>query len=697
MEVVTNFKFYNRDISWLSFNFRVLMEASNKQLPLYERIKFLAIYSSNMEEFYKVRVAYYRSSIGVDSNSLEYDPKEVLNSINQEIFTQQKEFNRIFEHDILPELRQNNIIFCQNEELNIEQKDFIENYFYQEILPAIQPALLAEGNVLSFLQDNAIYLAVKLFSKKKKKKKKKYGKPQYAIIKLPLSYLPRFIELPKGESDNYFIMMLDDIIKYNLEKLFPGYLIDSSYSIKLSRSADLQIEDEFQGNIVKKIKSSLSQRKTGDPARFVYDEMMPKSFLKILRQVFNLSKDDLVPGSRYSGMSDLFDFPNPLSPALERVKFPNLPLPELNEFNSMFEAIKKREWLLNYPYQTYDYVIRFFTQAAIDPKVQAIKTTQYRVAKNSAIVNALISAAQNGKDVTVFVEYKARFDEEMNLSFAEKMQKAGIKIIHSIPGIKVHAKVALVIRKSSNEKPLKSYAYLSTGNFNEKTAKLYADHGFFTSDEEIISDLTELFLYLEDLKYKPTFKKILVAQFNMIDKLKELINNEIKNAKEGKNAYILAKMNGLEAKAFVELLYQASLAGVKIDLIVRGVCRLVPNQEYSKNIKIVRIVDKYLEHARVWLFHSNGENITYFASADWMKRNLYRRIETAIPVNEPNIKQELIDILNIQLADNTNACFIDENLTNVPKTDDSGITYRAQIDIYNYLKKKYLNQNEQVN
>ncbi len=695
MEVISNFKFYNRDTSWLSFNFRVLMEAANNQLPLYERIKFLAIYSSNLEEFYKVRVAYYRSLIGVENHSLDYDPKEILNSINQEVIIQRKEFNRIFEHEILPGLKENNIIFYQNEELNLEQQDFIESYFYQQVLPAIQPALLAEGNVLSFLQDNAIYLAVKLFSKKKKKKvKKKYGKPQYAIIKLPLSYLPRFTELPKDESNNHYIIMLDDIIKQNLDKLFPGFLIDSSYSIKLSRSADLQIEDEFQGNLVKKIKDSLSQRKTGDPARFVYDDMMPKSFLKILRKVFNLSKDDLVPGSRYSGMSDLFTFPNPIAPALEREKLPNLQLPELSSYSSMFEAIKKREWLLHFPYQTYDYVIRFFTQAAIDPKVQAIKTTQYRVAQNSAIVNALISAAQNGKDVTVFVEYKARFDEEVNLIFAEKMQKAGIKIIHSIPGIKVHAKVALVIRKSSNEKPLRSYAYLSTGNFNEKTAKLYADHGFFTSDEEIISDLNELFFYLEDLKYKPNFKKILVAQFNMIEKLKELIENEIENAKAGKKAYILAKMNGLEANAFIELLYRASLAGVQVDLIVRGVCRLVPNQEYSKNVRLIRIVDKYLEHARVWVFYSNGENLTYFASADWMKRNLYRRIETAIPLLNPQLKQELIDILNIQLADNTKACDIDENLTNIPKQNENGEEVRAQIDIYKYLKNRYITQPE---
>ena len=349
---------------------------------------------------------------------------------------------------------------------------------------------------------------------------------------------------------------------------------------------------------------------------------------------------------------------------------------------------KNKEWLLNYPYQTYDYVIKFFTQAAVDPKVQAIKTTQYRVARNSAIVNALITAAQNGKDVTVFVEYKARFDEEVNLHFAEKMQKAGIKIIHSIPGIKVHAKVALVVRKSNNEKPLKSYAYLSTGNFNEKTAKLYADHGFFSSDEEIISDLSELFNYLEDLDYKPKFQKILVAQFNMKDKISELIENEIRIAKEGKKAYILIKMNGLEAPKFIELLYKASSAGVKIDIIVRGVSRLVANQEYSKNIRLIRIVDKYLEHARVWVFHNEGEDITYFASADWMKRNLYRRIETAIPIYNKEIKQEIIDILKIQLADNVKACYISEDLTNIRKTDGSKKENRAQIDIYNYLKEK---------
>lgn len=683
-----NFELHNRDLSWLSFNYRVLKEADDQSLPLYERIKFLAIYSSNLEEYYKVRVAYYRSLIGVETKSLDYEPQEILNLINTEVIKQRKEFNRIFSHEILPKLKDNNIIFYQNEELNIEQKDFIENYFFQEVLPVIQPALLAEGKVLSFLQDNIVYLAVKIFKRKKKKKKKKYGKAQYAIIKLPLHHIPRFIKLPQNGNMHY-IMMLDDIIKQNLDKLFPGFLIDSSYSIKLSRNADLQIEDEFQGNLVFKIKKSLAKRKTGKPARFTYDEMMPKGFLKVLKNVFNLSSEDLMPTGRYSGMSDLFSFPNPFSPSLEHKSLPNLPLPALNEFDSMFDAIKKRDWFLSFPYQTYDYVIRFFTQAAIDPKVKEIKTTQYRVAKNSAIVNALIGAAQNGKDVTVFVEYKARFDEEVNLKFAEKMQNAGIKIIHSIPGIKVHAKVALVLRTSSSDKRITSYAYLSTGNFNEKTAKLYADHGLFTSKPDIIEDLSELFNHLEDQNYRPEFKKILVAQFNMKSRLEDLVLNEIKNAEEGRKAYILLKMNGLEAPHFIKLLYKASLAGVKIDILVRGVCRLVANQEYSKNINLIRIVDKYLEHARIWVFYSNGENLTYFSSADWMKRNLYRRIETGIPVEHPDIKQEIIDILNIQMLDNTKATYIDENMQNVKKDDNEGKIYRAQTDIYEYLKKKH--------
>lgn len=688
-------KYFIRDLTWLSFNYRVLEEAKNPDLPVYERLKFFAIYSSNLDEFYKVRVAGYRSLVDVPVNSrkkLAYNPEEVLKEMQDIISKQQKEFYKIFQHNLLPELRENKIILHQTEgKLGEEHQQFIKDYFYTEILPYVQPSLIVRGKIHSFLQDNAIYLAVKLYNKTRKTSKTKQNSKRrriakYALMRIPTHHIPRFIQLPKID-ENYYIILLDDVIKYNLAFLFPGYEIDSSYSIKLSRDADLAIEDEFHGDLIQKIRKSLIRRKTGRPCRFLYDKDVPEGLLKVLISVFNLSQEDLVPGAKYHNRSDFFDFPNPLSPKLEIPPMPQLHIKSLDEYDSIFEAIKRKDWLMHYPYQTYDYVIDFFTQASVDPKVTEIKTTQYRVAKNSAIGNALINAARNGKKVTVFVEVKARFDEEMNLHWAEKMKKAGITVIPSIPGLKVHAKVGLVLRKSARKSKQRGYAFLSTGNFNEKTAKLYADHGFFTAKDDIIDELGHLFLHLEDQSYRYDFKTILVAQFNMVPEIIKKIDREIKNVKKGKKGYMILKMNGLEGNKIIDKLYEAGQAGVEIDLIVRGICCLIPNQEYSPNIRITRIVDQYLEHARVWVFYNNGENDTYIASADWMKRNLYRRIESGIPIRDKVLKKELIDILQIQLKDNTSARWIDEKMNNVCKAcEPDEPKFRAQYDTYQYLK-----------
>ncbi len=688
-------KFFNRDLSWLSFNYRVLEEAKDKTLPLYERIKFLAIYSSNLDEFYKVRVASYRSHIDLIAESNEvnpnkkYRPEQILKRINSEVSRQLEEFHCIFENSILKELEANNIIFHKDETLTDPQKDFIHDYFYHEVLPYIQPALLAEGKVFTFLQDSSIYLAVKLYKKEEAKTSKKDTDPNYAIIKIPSNELPRFVEMPKVD-DKYHIILLDDIIKYHLKYLFPGYRIDSYYSIKLTRDADLLIEDEFHGDLIEKIRRSLIRRKTGRPSRFQYDRRIPDDFLNILIDVFNLSEEDLVPSGSYLNRSDFFNFPNPLSPKLELDPLPPMSHPELDAYDSMFEAIKDRDWILHFPYQTYDYIVDFFNQAAFDPKVKEIKTTQYRAASNSAIVNALISAARNGKKVTVFVEVKARFDEENNLRFADKMRQAGVKVISSIPGLKVHAKVGLVLRKSRRQKQQRGYAYLSTGNFNEKTAKLYCDEGLFTSNDNIIDELSNLFLHLENQNLKFEFKHILVAQFNMLDEFLLMIEREIEHAKQGKKAHMILKMNGLEEKKVINKLYDASLAGVKVDLIVRGICCLVPNQKYSQNIRLTRIVDRFLEHARIFVFYNDGNNDIYISSADWMNRNLHRRIESGIPIYDERIKEEIIDMLNIQIKDNVSARYINAKLQNVkikPRFGEKKV--RAQIDTYKYLKDKW--------
>ena len=686
------FEFFNRDISWLSFNLRVLEEAEALDLPLYERVKYLAIYSSNLDEFYRVRVASYRSLLDLPAESrakLNYVPEEILAKINDEVKKQHKKFINLFYNSFLIELKKKKIILHMlGDKINSQHHDFIESYFFQEVLPHIQPTLLFKGDIVSFLEDNLIYLAIRLFKKRYSNHKKK--KTKHAVLKIPTHHLPRFIELPKIDDTHHYIIFLDDIIRYNLHKIFPGYHVDAAFSMKVSRDAELNIEDEFKGNLLEKIRRSLSKRKTGNPARFLYDQTIPKESLKFVRQAFNLSKEDLVPGGRYHNLHDLHSLPNPLSPQLEVSPWPPLPHPNLMLYESIFEAIKLKDYMLHFPYQSFDYVLRFLNEAAVDSKVEEIKVTQYRVASNSAVVNALISAARNGKKVTVFVEAKARFDEELNLYFADLMSKAGVKIIPSIPNIKVHSKIALVLRRSSGKNSRKGFAFLSTGNLNEKTAKLYADDGLFTTSQEIIDELKELFIYLETLNKEIHFNHILVPNFNMRSSFKNQIENEILHANEGKKAYILLKMNSLEEPKMIEKLYEASLAGVEIDLIIRGICRIIPNQEYSKNIKIKRIVDRYLEHSRVFIFYNLGEYNTYISSADWMKRNLYRRIEAAIPIYDKDIKQELLDMLNIQLKDNIKARIINENLENIIiKREPGQRKIRSQEKTYEYFKRKY--------
>jgi len=691
------YTYYNRELSWLSFNYRVLEEAMDKSMPVYDRIKFLAIYYANLDEFYRVRVASYRSLLTLGANQLEkldYNPELILKDINEEVIKQQDKFEHIFYDEILPDLSKNNIILVQDEKLSAEQDEFLQNYFLQEILPDVLPVLLTKGDVLSFLRDNVIYLAIKLFKKKKKSKtaKLKDGithqkSPKYAIIKIPTDKLPRFVELPKAGDKNY-IIFLEDIIRKQLKTLFPGYIVDSSYCIKISRDAELPIEDEFKGNLVEKIRKGLKKRKTGLPARFLYDKRIPTSFLNLLKIAFNLSKNDLIASFKYQNINDLWQFPNPVGPTLETPTTPKLHHRELDKAASILKAAKDKEYMLHFPYHSYDYVIRFLNEAAIDPKVEEIKTTQYRLATNSAIVSSLISAALNGKKVTVFVEFKARFDEEANLNFAERMQKVGINVIPSLPGLKVHAKAALVLqRPSAKDGKRKGIAFLSTGNFNEKTALIYADHGYFTSNDEIIEEVNQLFNYLEDPSLEISFNHFLVPKFNLKQAFKSKIEREIENAKAGKKAYLLFKMNSLEDRKMIDRLYEASIAGVKIDLIIRGICSIVPNKPYSKNIKVIRIVDKYLEHARLFIFYNNGQNEMYISSADLMKRNLNRRVELMVPIYNEKIKNEILDILQIQLNDNTKARILGKNICDWKLPDRKGENIRAQEEIYKYLNK----------
>ncbi|MEG1543447.1 MAG: RNA degradosome polyphosphate kinase [Tannerellaceae bacterium] len=685
------YKYFKRDISWLSFNYRVLLEAEDDLLPIYERIKFLSIYSSNLEEFYEIRVADDRGAIMKKNYTEESgaEAEETLTEITQEVNRQQREYYRIFSEKVLPELNRQNILLYQDGQTAPFHEEFVHNFFNEEVFPFLSPVMIQAGEIRTFIRDRRLYLVIRMVKRSKKLTEPNYvPEYHYALMKIPYAKVPRFIELPPHEG-KYFIMFIDDIIRANLPSIFPGYVIDSCYSIKISRDADIYLEDEKGGNILEKIRKKVKRRKIGDLSRFMYDSEMPSDFLAFVCDAFGIAEEDLVVGGRYLNLQDLMKLPNPRGKELEQQTPVPMRVPLLDETGSVFRAVKKQDVLLHFPYQSFDYLIRFLMEAAFDPKVDEIKITQYRVAENSAVINTLISAAQNGKKVTVFVELKARFDEENNMSTAERMEQAGIKIIYSIPGLKVHAKVAVILRRDTTDgNKRRDYAYLSTGNFNEKTAKIYSDMALLTSNAEMIADINKVFAVLEGRMTEPTFCHLLVARFNMVSELTRMIGREAEHVKEGRKGRIVLKMNGLHDQNMINELYHASEAGVEIDLIVRGICCLVPNQPYSQNIRITRIVDMFLEHSRIWYFYNDGEEALYLTSADWMRRNLNRRIETAFPILIPEIKREIIDILKIQLSDNVKACLIDEQLANNFKHDDNPVKVRSQLAIYQYLKNK---------
>ena len=720
----SKYNYFKRDISWLSFNYRVLLEALDERLPLYERINFISIYSSNLEEFYKIRVADHKA---VASGATESDEetvqsaRELVEEINKEVTRQLDDRVRIYEQKILPALRKNHIIFYQDNHVEPFHQQFVKDFFREEIFPYLQPVPVSKDKIVSFLRDNRLYLAIRVYPKKEEKNKgeetkeniEKYTgecinerndgegikvgmeaarpnvtdfrQPLYFVMKQPYAKVPRFIELPSREK-NHYLMFTEDIIKANLNLIFPGYDVDSSYCIKISRDADILIDDTASSaDLVAQLKKKVKKRKIGDVCRFVYDRGMPHDFLDFLVDAFHIQRDELVPGDKHLNLEDLRHLPNP-NKSLHSLEKPKpMKLTILDEKESIFNYVAKKDLLLYYPYHSFEHFIHFLYEAVHNPETREIMVTQYRVAENSAVINTLIAAAQNGKKVTVFVELKARFDEENNLATAEMMQAAGIKIIYSIPGLKVHAKVALIRRRGLNGEKIPSYAYISTGNFNEKTATLYADCGLFTCRPKIVADLYNLFRTLQG-KEDPKFTTLLVARFNLIPELNRLIDREIALADEGKQGRIILKMNALQDPAMIDRLYEASEHGVQIDLIVRGICCLIPGQSYSRNIRVTRIVDSFLEHARIWYFGNDGKPKVFMGSPDWMRRNLYRRIEAITPVLDPDLRNSLIEMLTIQLADNQKACRVDAKLQNIFKKRTPGTpAIRAQYTLYNRL------------
>ncbi|MEL6626193.1 MAG: polyphosphate kinase 1 [Bacteroidota bacterium] len=700
-------KYINRDLSWLSFNYRVLLEASDDSLPIYERLKFLAIYSSNMGEFYRVRVASIQRLLQL-SKKISPDEKEklkaneaLLEAIHKEVFRQQETFGSIFHQQVLPKLAEHKIVLLLDTPSYIAHQEFVRNFFDEEITPYLHPELLRKNKILHFLRDTTLYLAVKLRNRPRNYEQllpaeklilAEKKRVRYALIQIPTHYFPRFIELPSIDGVRYYAF-LDDVIRYNLERVFHGYDVLSSHSVKLNRNADLMIEDEDNGNLVKKVANSLKKRRVGLPSRFLYDQEMPSVMLKYLRDTFELKKRELVPGGRYHSFFDFFGFPNPHAPELEREPTPPLPVTEFGLYANIFAALQVKSWLLHFPYHSYDHVISFLNQAAVDAQVKEIYATQYRVASHSQVVSALIRAAQNGKKVTVFVEIKARFDEASNLKSAQEMEEAGVKTIYSIPGLKVHAKVAMVLRQEADGTE-KGYAFLSTGNFNEKTARIYTDQGYLTSRSEIIRELKELFAHLVDRTYIPkAFQTLLVAQFGMRERFAEMLRFEMQEAQAGRPSGIFIKLNNLEDRKMIDFLYEASQAGVEVRLVVRGICCLRPGVPgLSENITVRRIVDQFLEHSRIFIFHNAGNETYYLGSADWMRRNLNRRIEVAFPIVEPNLQAELKELMNIQWADNVKAVTLNENLENIAIENDQP-PIRTQLEIYERVKQGLLGKN----
>lgn len=677
--------YHKRDMSWLAFNHRVLQEAKDLRVPLYERIKFLAIYSSNLDEFFRVRVAALRQFQKIDKQErksmLEVKPKKELREIKKIVHQQQVEFGIVFRSQIIPALRERGIFLLNDHHLfSGAQKQFARDYFQEKILPHLQFQYIDVELEVPFLKNRGLYFVLSLARGE-----------GLGLVNIPSEVLPRFVLLP-GPEGQFQVTFLDEIIRANLEYLFPEG-VQTAYSIKVSRDAELYIDDEYSGDLLEKIKASLAERSVGAPTRLLYDSAMSIELTQKLKAIFQLKKNDLFPGARYHNFSDFFAFPAPPdAPDLYDAPMPPLPHPILEASPSIFQSVQQQDILLHFPYQKYDYIPRWINEAAEDPAVEEIKITLYRVAKNSSIAQALLKAQQQGKKVTVFVEVKARFDEESNLHWGETLEEAGAQVIYSRPGIKVHSKILLITRREgrldSAQRPvLKHYAYLGTGNFNEKTATLYTDHALITADERLSLEVADVFRMLEEQAVLGSFQHLMVSPVNSRHKFEICIEREIANAQAGQMAWMMIKMNSLEDQDMIDKLYLASQAGVQIQLIIRGICCLIPGVPgLSENIEVISIIDRFLEHARLYYFANGGEEELYLASADWMTRNLDRRVEVVFPIYTSALKQELIKIVHTQWADNVKARMINSKLDNLYKKQAEGeAKVQAQKEIYQSL------------
>lgn len=674
-----------RDISWLSFNARVLQEAEDKSVPLKERIKFLGIFSNNLDEFFRVRVAGLKKMIELGSKAkmhLEVDPQHILDEIQEIVIEQQNDFELIW-NDILKDLKKSHIHLVNETKLTTVQQKFVLDYFNEEVRSYIVPLMIESLQQFPVLNDKSIYLACKL-------SKIDRSIPQrFALLSVPTRHLSRFLILPSKTNEQY-IILLEDVIRFCLPNIFSffGYDKFSSHIIKVTRDAEFDLDNDVSSTLIQKIQKGLKNRKKGKPVRFIYDKAIEPALLTYLVKRLGLThNENLIPGGRIHNYKDFINFPEHIFDAKSTRKKP-FTHPHLKNSNSVTSVVMEKDVMLHFPYHSYDSVIDLLREAAIDPEVVSIKITCYRLAPRSKIINALTNAVRNGKQVTAMLELRARFDEEANLKWKEELEEAGVKVLIGVPNLKVHAKLCLIKKRVNNVTT--HYGFVSTGNLNEKTAKVYGDHCLLTSDRKIMADVNRVFTYLESpatrIGILKSCKTLLVSPVNMRKQLLQFINKEIKNAKAKKPAGITLKVNSLSDKILIEKLAEAAKLGVEIKLIIRGInCMFTEDKKFKKPVQAISIIDEFLEHARVMIFENNGQPNVFISSADWMVRNIDHRIEVACPIIEKDIKQELIEIIKIQLKDNIKARILDNDLSNQYVNPRNTKKIRSQIEISNYL------------
>ena len=687
-----------RDVSWLSFNGRVLQEAADPTVPLRERIRFLGIFSNNMDEFFRVRVATLKRMSEISSSKsrvnmhLEASPERILGEIQARVLEQGDEFDAIW-GGIRKEMENEKIFIVTETELDAHQQQFIQNYFEEEVRTNTIPLMVESIPTFPYLRDKSLYLGVVLSRHDGSMKKK------YAIIEIPSRVLGRFVILPTPAKDEHHIILLEDIIRFNLRNIFAYFGYDSydSWVFKVTRDAEIDIDNDVSTTLIQKIEKGLKNRRKGKPVRFVYDKEMDKGLLDYLIKRLNLSRKsgNLIPGGRIHNFRHFMDFPDVFPKQGHRKKSFTHPL--LQKSPRVTDVVLEQDVMLHFPYHSFNPLIDMLREAAIDPNVTTIKITGYRLASNSKIINALINAVRNGKHVTVMLELRARFDEEANLEWKERLEDEGVKVLIGIPNVKVHAKICLIKKRINNFTI--HYGFVSTGNLNEKTARVYGDHCLLTSDRGIMADVNRIFTYLENYREGTgplkACKHLIPCPTSLRRELVKMIARETKLAREKKSAAMTLKMNSLSDEDLIEKLTEAAKAGVKIQLIIRGIfCMFSENSKFLIPVKAISIIDEYLEHARVFIFHNGGNEKTYISSADWMVRNLDHRVEATCPILDESIARELKEILDIQLSDNVKARWLDNELLNKYKRDHLEHKVRSQIEIYNYLYHKAMPADE---